>query len=201
MTPHRDGVDDPLPLSSEALALREARFNRAGQPPSHGRRRANLLPSKLAQRNAFNFRPSFDAARIVDFTLEGSLMSRSLPFRFVSLFCALTAAAALAAETPCVGGMAGPYPCNKVSMLSHFALNQLGGGDGAVVWGWTDPLTGDEYALMAMSNGLSPVRITDPINPVYLGKLPLHAGAVESSWRDVKVYGNYAFIVSDQSGN
>src|SRR5690606_9195402 len=63
------------------------------------------------------------------------------------------------------------------------------------VWGWTDSHTGREYALMGLANGTAFVDVTDPVHPVYLGKLPTHTTA--TVWRDVKVYADYAFIVSE----
>ena len=36
------------------------------------------------------------------------------------------------------------------------------------IWGWTDPLNGDEYAIVCLSGATSFVRITDPLNPVTL---------------------------------
>ncbi|HIO00330.1 MAG TPA: choice-of-anchor B family protein, partial [Flavobacteriaceae bacterium] len=58
---------------------------------------------------------------------------------------------------------------------------------------------GDEYAIVAMDNGTAFVRITDPVNPVYLGRVPTHTGS--SYWRDVKTYQDYAYIVSDGNNN
>ena len=40
--------------------------------------------------------------------------------------------------------------------------------------------------------------MTDPFNPQYLGDLPSFTGA--SLWRDIKVYQDHAFVVSDQNG-
>ena len=55
------------------------------------------------------------------------------------------------AQTPCVNGMAGPYPCQNVDLLARLNLAQLGATGGspnaADLWGWTDPLTQREYAL------------------------------------------------------
>ena len=48
---------------------------------------------------------------------------------------------------------------------------------------------------MGLGNGTAFVDISDPVNPVYLGKLPTHTGS--STWRDIKVYSDHAFIVSD----
>ena len=42
--------------------------------------------------------------------------------------------------------------------------------------------------------------VSDPSNPVYLGDLPLTAGAQPSSWRDIKVYRDHAYIVADNAG-
>jgi len=39
------------------------------------------------------------------------------------------------------------------------------------VWGWTDPLNNDEYAIMGLTGGTTFVRITDPANPVPVGVL------------------------------
>jgi len=100
--------------------------------------------------------------------------------------------------TPCVGGFAGIYPCARVDLLSFLPLSSIGGGKGNDVWGWTDPLTQREYALMGRSTGMSIVDITDPAHPVYVGNVPTHS--VSSTWRSIKVYADHAFIVSEASG-
>ncbi len=99
------------------------------------------------------------------------------------------------AAVPCVGGMADIYPCENVDLLSFFPLASIGGGSGNDIWGWTDPLTGREYAVAGRSNGTAFIDITDPVNAVYLGNLPTHSG--NSLWRDMKVYANHAFIVNE----
>ena len=100
-----------------------------------------------------------------------------------------------AGATPCVGGFAGIYPCHNVDLLAFLPLSTIGGGSGNDVWGWTDPLTGKEYALLGRSNGTSFVDVSDPVNPVYLGNLPTQS--ISSLWRDIKVHGNYAFVGSE----
>lgn len=97
--------------------------------------------------------------------------------------------------TPCVNGMAGTFPCHNVDLASFLPLASIGGGTGNDVWGWTDPLTRREYALMGRSSGTSFIDITNAENPVYLGNLPTHG--VDSVWRGIKVYGNHAFVVSE----
>lgn len=103
------------------------------------------------------------------------------------------------AQTPCNGGMAGPYPCDGYILQSQFDLNDLNASSGNDSWGWTDPLDGKEYALVGLRNGTAFIDISDPINPIYLGKLPTHTG--NSTWRDIKVYNNHAFVVSEASGH
>src|SRR5688572_1244988 len=100
--------------------------------------------------------------------------------------------------TPCVGGMAGPYPCKDVDLMSFLPLNTIGGGGGSSLWGWTDPDTGHEYAIMGRTNGTAFVDITNAANPVYRGNLPTHTGT--STWREMKTYGYYAYIISDGNG-
>ncbi len=106
--------------------------------------------------------------------------------------------------TPCDEsiGMADIYPCEKIDLLQRVHIDNMGGttGDtGSDIWGWTDPTTGKEYALVAMSYATTFVDISDPKNPIYLGKLPTATST--SIWRDVKTYANYAFIVSEASGH
>jgi choice-of-anchor B domain-containing protein len=66
-------------------------------------------------------------------------------------------------------------------------------------WGWTDPMDGKEYAIICLNEGTAFIDISDPLNPVYLGKLPTQGSA--STWRDAKTYNNHAFIVSEDSGH
>jgi len=74
----------------------------------------------------------------------------------------------------------------------------MGGTTGSDLWGWVDPLSDNEYALMGMTNGTAFVDVTDPEDPVYLGMLPTQT--TSSAWRDIKVYENYAYIVADNAG-
>ena len=105
----------------------------------------------------------------------------------------------LMAQTPCVNGMAGPYPCEYIDLLSFVDGDDLGGGSMNDIWGWVDPLDGAEYVLLGRTSGTSFLDITDPVNPIYLGELPTETQS--STWRDIKVYNNYAFIVSEAGGH
>ena len=100
-------------------------------------------------------------------------------------------------DAPCVNGMAGnTYPCNNVDLLAYMPRSTIGGGRSTSdIWGWTDPQTGKEYALVGRSTGTAFVDISTPTQPVYLGDLPTET--LESSWREIKTYQDYAFIVSE----
>ena len=102
-------------------------------------------------------------------------------------------------QNPCENGMSGDYPCNGYDLQSFISLAELDTDRGNDSWGWTDPDNGDEYAIMGVKNGTVFIDISDPINPVYLGKLPTHT--TNSTWRDIKVYQNYAFVVSEANNH
>jgi choice-of-anchor B domain-containing protein len=110
-----------------------------------------------------------------------------------------TSATALS-DKPCTDGYAGGFPCDNVDLLSYLPLSKIGGtrSNSAAndIWGWTDPDTKREYAIVGRVFGTSFVDITEPTAPVYLGNLPTH-GPFGSSWRDIKVYKDHAFIVSE----
>jgi choice-of-anchor B domain-containing protein len=117
------------------------------------------------------------------------------------LFC--FAPTASAQQGACINGTATAgsrtFSCNSVDLLSNVSLSQMNAGDGNDIWGWTDPVTGTEYALMGLDNGTAFVDISDPMAPVYLGKLPTHTSS--STWRDIKVYADHAYVVSEAGGH
>jgi len=104
-----------------------------------------------------------------------------------------------AKSSNCAGGTADVYPCNNVDLLAYRPMASIGGGVGTDGWGWTDPQDGKEYVLHGRSNGTSFLDISDPADPIYLGDLPTQT--VNSDWRDMKVYADHAFIVSEASGH
>lgn len=143
-------------------------------------------------------------------------MNYSFNFSPLLLLPLLFTSIDLFAQTPCVDGDAGGYPCRDIDLLAHVSPEQLGAEEHKGVWlndiwGWTDPETGREYALVGMTNGTSFVDITDPLNPVVVGMLPEHHAAgsgklrgganlhegEKSQWRDIKVYQDHAYIVSE----
>ena len=98
----------------------------------------------------------------------------------------------------CTDGSAGEYPCRGISLQSQVSLDSMGGTAGNDIWGWSDTETGKEYALMGMTNGTAFVDISNPQRPIFLGRLPTETR--NSSWRDIKVYRDHAYIVADNAG-
>ncbi len=121
---------------------------------------------------------------------------------------------------PCENGLAqNTYPCQKVDLMSHLSARQLGGSQLNDIWGWTDPSTLKSYALVGLKNGVSFVDISRPNEPGVLGRLgttshsdPDHSNHRKapftktrlqhgsSTWRDMKVYRNHMYVVSEESG-
>jgi choice-of-anchor B domain-containing protein len=99
----------------------------------------------------------------------------------------------------CIDGMAGIFPCDNVALKSFLPLSEMDAVWSNDIWGWTDPLDGREFALIGLDNGTGFVDVTRPRNPVYLGTLPTHT--VTSTWRDIKVVKNHAFVVSEAAGH
>ncbi len=98
--------------------------------------------------------------------------------------------------TPCEQGLAAVYPCRNAHLLSYLPLAALGGsGSGNDLWGWAEPQSGREFVLFGRSDGTAFVEVTDPRRPLFVGKLPTASGS--SFWRDIKVYGHYALVVSE----
>lgn len=62
-------------------------------------------------------------------------------------------------------------------------------------WGYTAP-DGREYALLGVVNGTSIVDITDTNNLVEITFIP----GPSSTWKDIKTYGQYAYVVNESSG-
>ena len=103
----------------------------------------------------------------------------------------------------CTEGIAGQFGCNNVDLMSFMTVEDLMGTSSSLandVWGWIDPETDREYALVGRNDGMAFVDISDPANPVLKGDLPLTEGANPNVWRDVKVYADHAFIVADGAG-
>lgn len=93
---------------------------------------------------------------------------------------------------------AGDFPCSGVSLHKRVPLSTMGAAGGNDVWGWVDPESGAEYALMGLNNGTAFVDVSIPEQPVFVGRLPTHT--LSSTWRDIKVYRDHAYVVADNAG-
>ncbi len=94
------------------------------------------------------------------------------------------------------------FASQRVARAAYLPLAKMGapGGAGNDIWGWSDPETGAEIAMMGTTAGVSFVDVSDPTAPVYLGVLPSHnPESFGNIWRDIKVYQNHAFVVSEAS--
>ena len=110
-----------------------------------------------------------------------------------------TASPALAV---CENGFALSHPCSGIDLVAWLPSHEFAPDAWlSDVWGWTDDATGTEWVLATFSSGTGFVDISDPANPVLAGILPMTDGAWPSDWRDVKVYRDHAFIVSDLAGS
>ena len=102
-------------------------------------------------------------------------------------------------EVECSEGRAVGFECSEVDLLAFLPLTELGlrpGAGGPLggvsdVWGWTDPQSGREYALVGRRGGAGIVDITSPTAPVYLGVVLAEGGSAQ----DLKVYADHLFFI------
>lgn len=117
----------------------------------------------------------------------------------------LDAMAQAQVEVPCVTGKAGEFNCNKLDLLAHVPLATLGNSNshGNDIWGHFDLNDNREYALVGLTNGVSVVEVTDPVNPRVVNFIP----GQNTVWRDLKTYQyfdetrrrwmSYAYVTAD----
>lgn len=80
----------------------------------------------------------------------------------------------------------------NVSYVGDFPYNE----DLSDIWGYAAP-DGTEYAIVGARNGTSIVSLADPANPTEVGYIP----GASSIWRDIKTFGDYAFVTTDQGAD
>jgi choice-of-anchor B domain-containing protein len=97
--------------------------------------------------------------------------------------------------TPCENGFAGIFPCAGYDLIAHLPLSVFESQSANDNWGWTDPETGIQYVLSGLDDGTAFISLEEPESPLYLGKLP--TATTPSIWRDIKVFNNHAYIVSE----
>jgi choice-of-anchor B domain-containing protein len=108
------------------------------------------------------------------------------------------------AKVDCTDGKAHQlFQCGEVDLMGFLPVSAIGGGRGVNlndIWGWTDPQTGKEYALIGRTDGTAFVDMTEPTRPIYVGEIRKTKGSPNAAWRDIKTYRDHAFIVADASG-
>ncbi|MDX1455298.1 MAG: choice-of-anchor B family protein [Gammaproteobacteria bacterium] len=122
------------------------------------------------------------------------------------------------AGTACVNGDAEGISCNHIDSVAVLdVVDMTGEASLNDIWGWV-AADDTEYALVAGFNGTNFVRLNADDTLTYLGRLPASDGRAAggkpaskscdegacgegSSWRDVKVYQDYAYIVSEAGGH
>ncbi len=96
-----------------------------------------------------------------------------------------------------VSSLAAQTSSRNVALLSQFFPNDRFND----VWGFVDPPTGREFALLLSRQGTYFVETTDPVHPVQRGFV---AGSLSgwspSTWRDARTYGHYAYVVTEGGG-
>jgi choice-of-anchor B domain-containing protein len=81
----------------------------------------------------------------------------------------------------------------QLKELAHFnKYSKTGYND---CWGYTDP-DGREYALLGVKSGTSIIDITDLKNIREVAFI----GSKHSTWKDIKTYKNYAYVVNESGG-
>lgn len=100
---------------------------------------------------------------------------------------------------PCVRGMAADtWACDGVDLWGHVPLDGLGLSFVNDMWGWTDPATGRDYALVGGIEGTTFVDVSDRKRPVVVGMLPAHTlDPAFPFWRDLKVHADHVYVVSE----
>ena len=95
----------------------------------------------------------------------------------------------VSANEACVDGMAGRFPCDKVTLLANVPVSLLSSVSGSAndIWGHVDLNTQREYAIVGMRASIAVVDVTEPTSPVVVGEVQ----GQSTSWRDVKVYQYY----------
>lgn len=111
--------------------------------------------------------------------------------------------AVMGESAECSEGSAAIFSCEQMDLVALLPVQELGASRGAMVndvWGWTDPETRREYAVVGRSEGTSFVDVTDPTRPIYLGQMMKTEGSRGQAWRDVKVIRDHAVVVADNAG-
>ena len=88
------------------------------------------------------------------------------------------------------------YPASGLALRSQLDPYACCEGQyGSDIWGYTDASSGREYALMTYKTGMAVVDVTNPQSAAVVGRV----SSPSSVWKDVKTYGTYAYLVTDDA--
>ncbi|MBT8212308.1 MAG: choice-of-anchor B family protein [Acidimicrobiia bacterium] len=89
------------------------------------------------------------------------------------------------------------FSAENVALLSWLSPEDITGVTQTAndVWGYVSP-SGREYAILGLRLGTAFVEVTDPLNPKVLKTIP----GSGSTWRDMAVYDEYAYSVTEGGG-
>jgi choice-of-anchor B domain-containing protein len=93
------------------------------------------------------------------------------------------------------------YPSQNINLISHIdPQSTVGiGGDNrkySGCWGWHQASTGKEYGIVGTSAGVFFVDISSPATPTVCDYVDGKHGC---TWREMKTYQNYCYVVSDDA--
>lgn len=112
-------------------------------------------------------------------------------FKCILLSCLLLVTAAVEAQT---------YSASNFTMVGQLdpETNSISGGSKySGCWGWYQATTNKEYAIAGSVNGTYWVDITIPSTPTVCA---YRAGKSGCTWREIKSYQNYCYVISDDPG-
>jgi choice-of-anchor B domain-containing protein len=93
------------------------------------------------------------------------------------------------------------YPSLNVNLLAHLdPETDATGSDGrkySGCWGWYQATTNKEYAIVATSSKTYFIDVTNPTAPIICDSVKALKNGC--TWREVKNYQNYCYIVSDDT--
>src|SRR5262245_10213748 len=102
-------------------------------------------------------------------------------------------------EVDCMDGDAAGFPCQNVHLHAYVPVADLGTTRLNDIWGWTDPLTAVDYALVGTLEGTVFVSLADPDAPQLVGRIV--SPTVTSLWGDIGVQADHAVLVKESSGH
>lgn len=94
-----------------------------------------------------------------------------------------------------IGNLSAQFAASNFSLLSNTSPEAGGGIKYSGCWGWTDTINDREYAIAGSITGTYFIDVTNPYTPTVCAFVT--ATASPGTWREMKTYKNYCYIVND----